>query len=622
MSMQLRTGLKTLVLLVLVGGLYAQSAGAQTPPVPFAAGEFMRMTNPTLATGINFSKAFKADFNNDGILDKVVCSNADKSVKVFDGKKLSNVLYQWDGPATNTIATNPAKPRELSNRMYTGCTVVEFVPGQPSIIISDSFVHPVLGFRIAAEQYVLLNKGVKAPGAIKMQLRVVRKADDTVYRAPVRSVKCTPYPEQLVKMGNTPGILCFYAGYDQGWTGGYGNRVALLKFENNNGILVTKDLTASAGLPWKGGMVGTPMSTFRTYKNSGGATKSDGLSMMGGAWLDYDKDGLFDLVTVGQHASVWAFKMAINTSKPEGISFAKSDIMTASNVSMTEFLTVSALTEQDPRIQLPCVYITGEVSHLGSPTSYDTPDHVRCYQNGAWVTQLISGAKAYSSAMSGASIKIDATGRILALAPNFYYDSKGALQPATPATNLFEINPSDTCSVKLESQVLAVDKITVVKTISQTVSVEKGSSPQIGGWVDCNATSRNAYFTGVTFTSGTSNITQLGWWTEADFLAHQSSFEAFPYKNSGSFKAVIGAGRTVTLWNGCSKATTKIIATVLSCTNNAAVSGSPTAAAAPSDSGDQAGQVLGAATVSESMLSTVLAQIKGLLTQISVLITN
>ncbi len=622
--MQLRSLFGVLAIIVLMGGISTQFVSAQA--APFAAGEFSRVADPALATGVNFSKQYKADFNNDGVIDKLVCSNADHTVKVFDGKKLSNVLYSWEGPASNTLVTDQSKPNVVSNRSYTGCMVAEIIPGRPSIVISDSFVHPVLGYRIGAEQFVLLNEGLTASGTIKMIPRIVRNADGTAYRAPVRSVKCTQYPAQLVTSGKTPGALCFYAGYDQGLAnGGYGDRVSLIKLEDSNGNLVVKDLTASAGLPWKGGMVGTAMSSFRTYRNSSGTTKSDGLSMMGGAWLDYDKDGLADLITVGQHSSVWAFKMAINTAKPEGIAFTKTDIMTASNVSMTEFLTVSAFNEQDSRIQLPCVYISGEVENPNALKSYDVPDHARCYENGAWVTHMLPGlaaGKGYSSTIPGASLKIDSVGRILALAPNFIHDKTGAQLPATPATNLFEINPSDTCQVKLDSQLMSSDKTTVIKAVTQTVSIAKGSSSYIGGWVDCNSTSRNAYFSGVTFVSGTSNITQLGWWTSANFLAHQTTFQAIPYKNSGSFIATPGVTKSVGLWNGCSKNASKITATVLSCTNNAGVAGTLSAVSAIPDSSNQAGEVLGASTVSESVLSSVLSQIQEVLSQIGALITK
>jgi hypothetical protein len=606
----------------MVCGLFVESASAQT--TPFAPGEFARVVDPSLATGVIFGKAFKADFNNDGVPDKVVCSNADHSVKVFDGKKLSNVLYSWDGPATNTIITDSAKPKEMSNRSYTGCVTAEFTPGQPSIIISDSFVHPVYGFRIPAEQFVLINLGLTSSGTVKMMPRIVRTPDNLVYRAPVRSVKCTAYPAQLVAAGHTPGQLCFYAGYDQGLPNGqYGDRVALLKLEVSGNTVVAKDLTGSSGLPWTGGVSGTLMGSFRVTSQG----KMDGLSMMGGAWLDYDKDGLPDLITVGQHTSIWAFKMGINSGKPEGVSFTKNTIMLVGNDTMTEFLTVSALNEQDAKIQLPCVYITGEVNNINNVSaSHDVPDHMRCYENGTWVTHMLPGGKYYSSTYAGVSVKIDSVGRILALAPNFYYTTvnssgktvqagpdNGAQTPMTPPTNLFEINPSDTCQVKLDSQMLNTANTAVTNSVSQTVSVAKGTSPRIGGWVDCNSTTHNAYFTGVTYTSGSSNITQMGWWTEADFLAHQTAFDAIQWKGSNFIVAKPGATKTVGLWNGCSKTNAKIIATVLSCTNNAG------ALALANESADS-NQVLGAETVSPNTIETVLAKIQTVLAQIAAFI--
>jgi hypothetical protein len=486
------------------------------------------------------------------------------------------------------------------------------VPGRPSIVISDSYVHPVLGFRIGAEQYVVQNLGTDTAGALKMAVRIIRTGDNSIYRAAVRSVKCTPYPTQLVAAGNASGVLCFFAGYDQGIPGGYGDKVALLKLEDQNGKLVAKDLTGSSGLPWKGGVNGTPLSTFRTYKNYFGSGKYDGLSMMGGAWLDYNKDGLLDLITVGQHASIWAFKLVITSTKPEGISFTKTDVLTASNVSMTEFLTVSAFNEQDKSVMLPCVYITGEVDNLSAVKSYDVPDHARCFENGVWMVHKIPEGKAYSSTMQGASIKKDVTGRILALAPSFTHDSTGAHQPATPASNLFEINSSETCQVKIDSQLLNADKTAVIRSVSQTVSVTQGSSPRIGGWVDCNSTTHNAYFTNTTLVSGTSNITQLGWWTEANFLAHQSTFTAIQWKAATAFLAKPGVIKSLDIWNGCAKVNGRITATVVSCTAQEPI--------ALADESSPFGQVLGAEAVSSEVVVNVITQIQKVIAQISALL--
>ena len=159
-----------------------------------------------------------------------------------------------------------------------------------------------------------------------MGVRLVCTPTGINYNAAVRSVKCTKYPQYLIAQGYTPGVLCFFAGYDQGLpNGNYGNKTALIKIEEANQTLVFKDITNSAGLLWTGGVQGTNWTKFREYffNTSGGTDwyKYDGLSMMGGAWIDYDKNNLPDLVTVGQHASIRASKMVFDNSKPEGITF-------------------------------------------------------------------------------------------------------------------------------------------------------------------------------------------------------------------------------------------------------------------------------------------------------------
>ncbi len=546
----------------------AVTAPTPTPaPIPPTADDFVQLVDSNLARGVNFVKAFKADFNGDGVVDKLVCNGTNYSVTIFDGKKITDVLYRWDGPATNTLITDPSKPTVISKLLYTGCEAVEIIPGRPSVVISQAYAHPTDGVRIQEGQYVLQNRGMTTDGKLRMVPRVVRTPDTKVYRVAARSVKCVPYPAQLVRAGNKEGALCFYAGYDQALPNGqYGNKVALLKFEEVDGALIAKDVTGSSGLIWKGGVSGTVMSTFPTYKNSSGSRKYDGLNMMGGAWLDYDTDGLPDLITVGQHASIRSSKMKLDRSKPEGISFTTSNILTASKSSMTEFLSVAAFNEQDSRITLPCVYVTGEVANTNSLKSYDVPDHFRCFENGTWVTHMLPG-KVYSSAMQGASIRRDTTGRTLILAPSLVSGPGGVLVSGVPASNVFEVVRPSTCQVKLESQLSVVGTGKVLQSGVQTVTVSKNSSPRIGGWVDCRATSYNAYFTGALLTSGTSNISQLGWWTEKNFLANQRAFEAIPWRNISTFVAVPGAVKGVSLQNACSNTISKITATVVSCTD-------------------------------------------------------
>jgi hypothetical protein len=415
------------LLFILMTTQYVNALGNRPPrpvdPEPFSMG-FAKPAQLQGSSIVNFDTSFAMDLNKDGVLDQVSCSNVDLSVTVKDGKDLNKNLFRWE---------IPWKTHENgSKRSFTGCEVVELTKGSPSIVASTVFNSPTIGARIVAPQFVFLNVN----GRLKaQQIAVHSGASEFIYSAAARSVKCIEYPESLVRLGYKAGALCFFAGYDTGNSGSKITHTALLKLETVNDVVIAKDLTASAGLLWSGGARGTAASRFPTYVNNRGDRKIDGLHMMDGAFLDPNKDGLPDLVTVGQHASIRASTMKFNRSRPEGIEFSTTNILTAKNGNMTEFLRVRSFREHDKGISKPCVYVSGERydSNYSSPSR--VYDHIRCFESGKWVRYNLPGHE-FSSEYSNAIIKRCKNNRIYLRAPKIELIN-GVLQRS--GFNFFEV---------------------------------------------------------------------------------------------------------------------------------------------------------------------------------------
>ena len=369
------------------------------------------------------------DFNGDRFPDRVVCSHVKVdgkhsiNVEVKDGKN-GKEFFRWRWAKNRQVLSNGNK------LLLTGCDIVYLRKGRPSIILSTAYASPSAGVRVRAPQFIMFNR----PSDNKLAARNIRVPGTSQnFTSAARSVKCTQVPRRLRNAGVKNGAFCFYAGYDSGLPFGrsYGNVTAFVKFEQGRGdSLIVKDLTASSNLLWRGGMKGTELRYFNTIRMcSGGSRRYDGLHMMGGAFLDFNRDGLTDLVTVGQHASARSHKMIFDSTRPEKIRFETRSI---SNVQteMTEFLKVLSLDENEKHADSTCVYISGETSN----SCNSTPDHLRCFRNGRWETSFPKGTR-FSSAMASVGIKANGVGRYIIQAPvikNFkrvgtrHYELRGA----------------------------------------------------------------------------------------------------------------------------------------------------------------------------------------------------
>ena len=325
--------------------------------------------------GFNFDRRFMADFNGDGVKDRIHCDSANLIVFVRNGKNLKQNIFYWKGPHVRRLGNG-------SKRIFTGCEVLRFSNRHPSILVSTAYAHPVNGVRVPSEQFLLHNQGNRF---VVKHLYAHLNGRNYRYKTASRSVKCHRYPKALVNRGYKPGFLCFFAGYDSPTPNGYGTSAALIKIEERrDGTIVGKDLTGSSGLLWSGGILGTYYKKFSTYRSETGSGKYDGLHMMDSAFLDYNSDGLVDLITVGQHSSVRASRMIIDRSKKEGIRFSTSNILTAKSGNMTEFLTIQAFNEYDKSIGRKCLLLTGEQFDYKRGSKANVHDHIRCFAGGRW----------------------------------------------------------------------------------------------------------------------------------------------------------------------------------------------------------------------------------------------
>ena len=330
----------------------------------------------------------KFDFNGDKVPDRVTYNGISLIVSIKDGVTGAEI-FRWerDDPAGES--------------RFSSVDIVDIQKGFPSIIISGFRTVNGQGARGFDRQYIIFNN----KGSLRTYM--VTKPDGKNYATAGRSVQCTSYPQVLINKGYNPGALCFWAGYDGALgQGGSGTSTALVKIESVNGAPVFKDITPTSDLPWIMGMSGTPLNNFPTvHLCSGGGARYDGLHMMSGTFLDYDQNGLVDLVTVGQHASIRAHQMVLDTTRPEGIRFITKKITNPSQ-GMSEFLKVVALNKVETGYKSNCVYVSGEIGGCNS-----TYDHLRCFENGSWHLKKLPGSE-FSSAHLGAYLSGNGGGKI------------------------------------------------------------------------------------------------------------------------------------------------------------------------------------------------------------------
>ncbi|NQZ01272.1 MAG: hypothetical protein HRT45_11455 [Bdellovibrionales bacterium] len=337
------------------------------------------------------SNDFIADFNGDGLVDKLECTS--RSIKILEASSsrpgtYSQVFSYQPNPSTKTI--QKADGPHVLDAVISECVAVKLAgPGSlPLIAFSTSFSNDV-----PAAQNVLVNT-TAGNGQTSFSVKKIVLSGGDDYMAAARGLACTDYPSALVSSNNgrKHGALCFYAGYihRHGNIGFNETRTALFKFElDANQNLVVRDLTESSGLPWVGGAKGTHQS--RLPKIFWGSPdhpqeRRHGAFIMDGTFMDYNNDGFPDLVTVGMHGSMRLATFRPQTTAPQGIDFNMSFIQKVQLGDMSEFLQVRSFSEANPRLPKNCLVAYGQnyPRNLGG-----VPLHVRCYVSGQWQTYFV-----------------------------------------------------------------------------------------------------------------------------------------------------------------------------------------------------------------------------------------
>lgn len=363
----------------------------------------IRNATATELKDVQFTQHNQDDFNRDNVPDKLICNmvtikNKRRiNIEIKDGKT-NKTFFKWNWDEKRAVRPDGSK------LILTGCDIVHLAFKRPSIILSTAYASPKYGVRVRAPQFIIHNQ----PNNKLVPKHIFIPGRKEFFTSASRSVKCTQVPYKLRQAGAKNGALCFYAGYDSGLplNRGYGTVTALVKFEQGVGnSFIVKDLTSSTKLPWSGGMLGTHMNRIRTVRMCNGAGKYDGLHMMSGAFVDYNRDGLKDLVTVGQHASIRSHQMVIDKRYPEKFYFKNAYISDVRS-GMSEFLRVISLDENEQQASSSCVYISGEkFNGCGS-----VPDHMRCFKNGKWETSYPHGPR-FSSTLGFLSVKANGKGK-------------------------------------------------------------------------------------------------------------------------------------------------------------------------------------------------------------------
>jgi hypothetical protein len=320
-----------------------------------------RVSN-NVGADLDFNFLNNFDFNGDGVNDQVRC-NTETFVSIRDGHN-GSLLFSWDGPLKRRTTSSGA----VHTRTLSGCEIVE-IDGKPVIILSNFWNTEV--WRAGAPQYLVYKV------ARSFVVRDLEVQGFGQYLGVARSIKCGQYPNALVRMGYRNGALCFIAEYTQADE----SRSALLKLELNQdgATILAKDLSPTSDLLWAGGVRGTSIWGF-PVGHGFASNQRDGGFMMDSAFMDFNRDGLTDFATVGQHAKLRIHKMVIDRSRREGVRFTTQELTSANSYTdMTEFLRVSSFNKLQPNLNSSCLYFSGEHS---DSNGYD---HIRCFRNGSWI---------------------------------------------------------------------------------------------------------------------------------------------------------------------------------------------------------------------------------------------
>lgn len=364
-------------------------------------------------THVDFTKENQVDFNRDGVFDRLICNNVNINnqsrinVRIINGKTGLD-LYKWNG-YDGQVKGGDGRVQKL-----TSCDIVYLRPNYPSLVLSNAYEIPNLGYRGFSRQYVIQNISSQQNQFLSKIQTIKIPGTDSNFASAARNVKCSQVTPFYKNRGYADGAYCFYAGYDGALTGGgSGTATAFVKFQHgSNNSLIVKDLTNSSGLMWTGGMRGTNLNRIPSGNLCSGAAKYDGLHMMGSAFIDYDQNGIQDLISIGQHASLRLHKMIFDSSRSEGVRFETS-ILDPQSSGMTEYLRIQSFVEDEDFAKSNCVYISGERGGC-----MDTPDHFRCFKDGSWQTFYPAGDR-FSSSMGTLTIKATGQGSLAFKVPTY-----------------------------------------------------------------------------------------------------------------------------------------------------------------------------------------------------------
>ncbi len=316
-----------------------------------------------LGDNLDYNVLNDFDFNGDGIKDTVRCT-LQNFVSITDGKT-NQSIFSWEGP----LGTRTLDSDAVHTRAFSGCDIVKINASTPIIILANYWNTPV--WRAGSPQYVVFKTGNR------FVVRELTVAGFGTYYGVARSIKCSPYPQALVNLGYKDGSLCFIAEY----TAAYLSRSALLKLElsADGASILAKDLTPSSDLMWENGVAGTSIWGFPVGYGFA-SNQRDGAFMMDSAFVDFDQDGLVDFMSAGQHAKLRAHRLVFDKARPEGVRFLTQNLTNADiRTDMTEFLKITSFDRQEPNLDVPCVYLSGERTRSGNGF-----DQIRCYNRGVW----------------------------------------------------------------------------------------------------------------------------------------------------------------------------------------------------------------------------------------------
>lgn len=184
------------------------------------------------------------------------------------------------------------------------------------------------------------------------------------YMVAAYSVACA-YPQQTASP-LTVGAFCLFGAY-----GSDAKARTALVYIGPDGQM--QDVTAAAGLPWVGGIAGTDLAYLPKPDPSacGNPDSREKWHVMGVGWLDFDGDGLADLIVSGQHMRTFAYRQyATDTA----LGFAFTEI--AVEDTPRENLVIGADDLNAPT-GTHCAYIAAE-AQCGDF------DHLACYEAGQW----------------------------------------------------------------------------------------------------------------------------------------------------------------------------------------------------------------------------------------------